>query len=69
MRYLRGRAGTWAAVAQALNLSSVTIDKVMNGHRSVTPSTAFRVARLLGVMVDDLLVGRFLPRWGAGLGW
>lgn len=33
----------------------------MNGHRSVTPSTAFRVARVLDVAVDDLLAGRFLP--------
>lgn len=61
LRILRQRSGTWAAVTRALHLSLVPIDKVMNGQRAVTPSTAFRVPRFLDVPVDDLLAGRFLP--------
>lgn len=33
----------------------------MNGRDGVSVSLAICVARLAGVMVDDLLVGRFVP--------
>lgn len=37
-----------------------TLEGVAYG-RTVTASLTLRVARLVGVMVDDLLVGKFLP--------
>ena len=42
-------------------LAPKTIDNVVNGYNNVSASLAIRVARLAGVMVDDLLVGKFLP--------
>jgi hypothetical protein len=40
-----------------------SIQKVATGRRAVTPALALRVARLVGVPVDELLAGRWLsPR-------
>lgn len=61
LRFLRRRLGTWATVADALHSAPKTIDNVVNGYNNVSASLAIRVARLAGVMVDDLLVGKFLP--------
>lgn len=61
LRFLRRRLGTWATVADALRSAPKTIDNVVNGYNNVSASLAIRVARLAGVMVDDLLVGKFLP--------
>ena len=61
LRFLNHRLGTWAAVADALHCSKHTLTPVLNGRVAVSASLALRVARLVGVMVDDLLVGRFLP--------
>lgn len=62
LRYLRNRVGAWEPVADALGFKCDTIDKVVNQRgRSVSPTMAFRVARLAGVTIDDLLEGRFLP--------
>ena len=61
LRFLNRRLGTWASVAEALRSTSGTLKKVMSGNDSVSASMALRVARLAGVMIDDLLVGRFLP--------
>lgn len=61
LRYLHGRLKTWASVADAVHINETTLTQVLSGRRSVTASAAIRVARLLGVMIDDLLVGKFLP--------
>lgn len=61
LRFLRRRLGTWATVADVLHSAPKTIDNVVNGYNAVSASLAIRVARLAGVMVDDLLVGKFLP--------
>lgn len=60
LRYLHRRIGTWKQVAEALRFAPTTIDNVLCG-RAVSPTMALRVARLCGVMIDDLLVGRFFP--------
>jgi len=58
LRFLRVRAGgVWAPVAKALHTKANTISKTVSGSREVTASLALRVARLLGVGVDDLLSG------------
>ncbi len=61
LRYLRRRIGTWAPVAEALRVAPATMEKVVNERRAVTASLAFRVARLAGVPIDDVLEGRYLP--------
>ena len=51
-----------------LRLAPATVEKTVNGRRCVTASMAFRVARLAGVPVDELLAGGWLngacPRCG-----
>jgi len=61
LRLLRNRLGTWVSVADGLNMNSSNLEKTVRGGQRVSASLAIRVARLLNVMVDDLLVGRFLP--------
>lgn len=61
MRHLRRRLGTWAAVADALRCSTVSVEKIAGGRRPVTASLALRVARVADVPMDDLLSGRYLP--------
>ena len=61
LRFLQRSLGTWEAAAKALRTTSGTLKKVMGGKDSISASMALRTARLLGVMMDDLLVGRFLP--------
>ena len=59
--FLRVRAGgAWEAVARALHVEEDTIAKVARGRRPVTARLAIRVARLVGVGVDELLAGRHL---------
>lgn len=61
LRLLRNRLGTWVSVADGLNMNSSNLEKTVRGGQRVSASLAIRVARLLNVMIDDLLVGRFLP--------
>ena len=61
LRYLHNRLGTWQAVADGVKAKTETIKTVIRGSDPVSASLAFRVARLAGVMIDDLLVGKFLP--------
>jgi hypothetical protein len=61
LRHLRRRVGTWATVAEALHFAPDTVRKVIGERDPVTASMAFRVARLAGVSVDDLLAGTALP--------
>jgi transcriptional regulator with XRE-family HTH domain len=59
--FLRVRAGgAWEPVARALHVEEDTIAKVARGRRPVTARLAIRVARLVGVGVDELLAGNHL---------
>lgn len=56
--FLRVRSGgVWEPVARALNTKPNTISKIVAGSREVNASLAIRVARLIGVGVDELLAG------------
>jgi hypothetical protein len=59
--FLHQRAKNWDALARALAVQPDTIYKIVKGTRAVTASMAFRVARLVGSSVDDLVGGRCLP--------
>lgn len=61
LHHLRRRLGTWAVVADGLHWSRHSLKPVMSGKKPVSASMALRVARLAGVMIDDLLVGRIFP--------
>jgi len=56
MRYLRIRCGGVRAFAKALRVCRSTVTA-----RRTSASLAYRVARLAGVGVDDVLGGRFPP--------
>lgn len=61
LRYLRHRVGTWAPLAKALHCATETAKKAASGHDNVSARLAFKVARVAGVSMDDLLEGRYLP--------
>jgi len=52
-RFLRARMGGWRNVAKALRLSTAS------AKGGASPTIAMRIARLVGVGVDDVLAGRF----------
>jgi hypothetical protein len=58
LHFLRNRCGGWAPLGKALHFKDATLGTVAGG-RPVSPTLAFRVARLGGVTVDDVLAGRF----------
>lgn len=62
MRVLALRLGGSIVLAKAVRLQRNTTNKIARGARIVTPTLAFRVARLAGVTLDDLLAGRVVPQ-------
>jgi hypothetical protein len=54
-RFLRARMGGWANVAKALHVDKRT------AHSAPSPILAFRLARVVGVGVDDVLTGKYPP--------
>lgn len=56
IRFLRVRCGGWVQLSKTLRLTRSTLQKV-----GATPVVAFRVARLAGIGIDDLLAGKFPP--------
>ena len=54
------RAG-WFPIARALGLGYDTVKKSAYGIYPVRPNLAFALARFLGISIDDLLEGRYLP--------
>lgn len=55
LRFLRGRCGGWAAVAKALR----TTENTLTNGSPPSAGLSIRVARLVGVPVDDVLNGRY----------
>lgn len=57
LRVLRVRYAGWASLAKVLRYETESLAKV--GRRNpVTPTLAFRVAKLAEVTMDELLTGR-----------
>jgi hypothetical protein len=61
----RARLGGWEQVGKAVRANRTNLSQ--NGS-PITASLAFRVARFVGVKVDDLLEGRF-PPWDVPALW
>lgn len=55
---LRKRTRGWKPLAKVLHFEPRTL-RSMYCDRSVTASMAFRVARLVGCSIDDLLAGKY----------
>jgi hypothetical protein len=60
LKFLRARIGTWESVASALHVHWSTL-KSAKDKGTVTASMAFRVARVAGATVDDVITGRYAP--------
>ncbi len=60
LRFLRARLGTWDAVAAALDAHPKTLE-LARTRGGVSASMTFRVARVAGVGVDDILSGKYAP--------
>jgi transcriptional regulator with XRE-family HTH domain len=61
LHYLRIQMGGLKPLAKALSANDKTLRRVASGENGVSASTALRVARLLDVPFDDLLLGRYQP--------
>lgn len=61
IHYLRIQTGGLKSIAAALRADAMALGKVANGSKTVSASLALRVARLLDVPFDDLLLGRYKP--------
>ena len=59
LKFLRSRCGTWANVGKLLGFKQTTLANVAGGHKGVSATIAFRVARFAKVGVDDVLAGLF----------
>jgi hypothetical protein len=59
LQFLRLKLGGWRALTKLLRFEETTLIKSGNGSRTVTASMAFRIARVVGVSVDDLVRGKF----------
>lgn len=61
LRYMRTVFGNWEILGKQLRFEASTIIHVVNERRAVSPTMAFRVARLAKTSIDGLLSGRFRP--------
>lgn len=61
IRFLHLRCGGWDSLSTLLRLSRTTIRHVVEKGRAPSPMLTFRVARLAGVPIDDVLAGKFPP--------
>ena len=59
IRFLRLRVGDWETLAKVIRFSKDTVRHVIEDGRPVTPTMAFRVARIAQVPIDDLLTGKY----------
>ena len=57
---LRAEYPTWPALAAALGVNRVTLVMMKPGQRVPTVGLAFRISRLVGVPIDDVLSGAFV---------
>lgn len=60
IRFLRARTGGYEPLVKGLRFQQMTIANVLGG-KAVTANMAFRVARLAGVGIDELLAGKYPP--------
>ena len=58
---LRARLGNWVTLEQALPVSHSARVEITSGRREVSTTIAFRIAKLMGVSLYDVLAGTAFP--------
>lgn len=61
LHVLRLRVRSWKPLANTLRYEPDTLSKVAAGGAAVTPTLALRLARHLGVTMEAVLAGEWLP--------
>jgi hypothetical protein len=63
LRFLKARFRTWRSVAGVLGLYQANAAKLakLAVEGAATVDLAFRIARIIGVGIDDVLAGRYVP--------
>jgi len=56
---LRAEYSSWKALAAALGVNRITLVRAQPGKQAPTVGLALRVARLVGLPIDDVLRGVF----------
>jgi hypothetical protein len=64
LRFLAKRHGTKRILAAAMGAAFATVATAMEPHRAVSAGIAIRAARVAGVLLEDVLAGRW-PSAGA----
>lgn len=59
MRVLKAKRGNWKALARALRVSIMIMNRLAQGHTKPTAGLALRLAKLAGVPVEDVLSGKY----------
>jgi len=57
--FLRVKFESWRPIAKLLHFEEASLADVRAKRRSVSANLAFRLAKLLGIGVDDLLTGKW----------
>lgn len=61
LRFLRFRVGGWKTMAIGLGFKRKTLTNVSEKTKGVSVNLAFRIARMAGVSVEDVITGKFPP--------
>ncbi|HWU87637.1 MAG TPA: hypothetical protein VN253_10205 [Kofleriaceae bacterium] len=61
LNMLRARFGNWTTLEQALPFSHSARVEITAGRTEVSAALAFRIAKLLGVSIADVLAGTAFP--------
>jgi hypothetical protein len=59
LQFLEIRCGSRETLAKALRFNSGTVRHTIAGRISISPTMTFRVSRMAGVGLDDLLSGKY----------
>jgi len=61
LRNLRRAYGTWACLAEVMNLPKGSVCKVANGQEKGSPGMALRAARAAGMPLERVLSSALMP--------
>ena len=61
LRFLRFRTGGWKVMAEGLGFKRKTLTNVSEGTKGVSANLVFRIARMAGVSIEDVITGNFPP--------
>ncbi len=59
LAFLRLRCGGWGPLSKLIKFKDTTLGQIHGGGKAVSPTLAFRIARVAKVSVDDVLTGAY----------